>query len=349
MAELLLLGVTHYPPLALRDEDMAGIHRRLMVDPGVPEAEREPANWPAEQQAEWGSDEARSSAAAHRAELLAGFAKVRAELEAFQPDAILIWGDDQYENFQEDLIPPFALLAYDEVEARPFAKRPIPNAWGEGPETAFKVKGKPELARWLAKELLQDDIDVAYAYKPLHHPDLAHAFLNALLFLDYHRQGFPWPVVAMPINCYGSRVISAKGMWNPFGTVVEDDPPAPSPRRLMNVGGAVARALRRSPWRVALLASSSWSHAFLTDHTWRMRPDTPADRRLYDALAVGDFGVWQDTPLDSVLHAGQQEVLNWFALMGAARELGCAEPDWSTFVQTWCFNSNKVFASWGVR
>ena len=349
MAELLLLGVTHYPPLALRDEDMAGIHRRLIADPAVPATERDPANWPPEQQAEWGDDEARSSAAAHRSRLLAGFAKVRAELEAFQPDCVLIWGDDQYENFREDLIPPFALLAYDNVEAKPFAKRSTPNAWGEGPETSFAVAGKPELARWLAKELLEDDIDVAYAYKPLHHPDLAHAFLNALLFLDYHREGFPWPVVAMPINCYGTRVISARGTWNPFGTEVMDDPPAPSPRRLMTVGGAVARALRRSPWRVALLASSSWSHAFLTDHTWRLRPDTPADLRLYDALASGDLSVWADTPLDSVVHGGQQEVLNWFALMGAVRELGGGPPDWSEFVQTWCFNSNKVFASWGVR
>jgi hypothetical protein len=32
--------------------------------------------------------------------------------------------------------------------------------------------------------------------------------------------------------------------------------------------------------------------------------------------------------------------------MGAARELGRRTPDWSTFVETWCFNSNKVFACW---
>ena len=47
MAELLLLGVTHYPPLTGRDEDMAGIHRRLLVDPAVPDAARDPANGPA--------------------------------------------------------------------------------------------------------------------------------------------------------------------------------------------------------------------------------------------------------------------------------------------------------------
>lgn len=349
MAELLLCGVTHYPPLCGKDEDMAGIHRHLMADPGVPPTEIDPANWPEAQREEWGSDEGRSSAPAHRAALVSGFEKVRAALEEFQPDAVLVWGDDQYENFREDLIPPFALLAYDDLEAHPWANRKLPNAWDEPADFAFAVKGHPQLARWLAQALLEDGVDVAYAYKPLHHPDLAHAFLNGLMFLDYHRQGFPWPVVAMPVNCYGRRVISANGMWKPFGTPLVDDPPAPSPRRLMDVGGAVARALRASPWRVALVASSSWSHAFLTDHTWRMRPDTPADRRLYDALAVGDFATWEQTPLSAVEDAGQQEVLNWFALMGAARELGGRPPSWSTFVQTWVFNSNKVFALWGPQ
>jgi hypothetical protein len=349
MAEVQLLGVTHYPPLTGRDDDMAGIHRHLLTDPAVPEEARAVAGWPVEQQAEWGEDEGRHSAPAHRARLVAGFEKVRAALEEFKPDAVLIWGDDQYENFREDLIPPYALLAYDDLDARPWQHRNRPNAWDEPADTAFRVKGHPELARWLATALLEDGVDVAYAYKPLHHADLAHAFLNAILYLDYHREGFPWPVVAMPINCYGRRVISANGMWKPFGTPMVDDPPAPAPRRLMDVGAAVARALRRSPWRVTLLASSSWSHAFLVDHTWRLRPDTDADRRLYDALAAGDFATWERTPLADVEHAGQQEVLNWFCLMGAARELGHTAPAWSTFVQTWVFNSNKVFAVWPAR
>ncbi len=346
MAELLLAGVTHYPPLSVRDEDMAGILRGYLNDPAIPDDAKDPARWPAGMQAEWGPDQARASAADHRAQLVAGFDRVRAELEAFDPDFILVWGDDQYENFKEDLIPPFALLAYDDLEARPWAKFPRPNVWGEPADQTFKVKGRPDAARWLTTRLLEAGIDVAYAYKPLHHPSLAHAFLNTQLYLDYHRVGFPWAMVNMPINCYGSKVICAKGGIVPFGQELELDPPSPGPRRLMQVGAAVARALLESPWRVALVASSSWSHAFLVDHTWRLRPDTPADRVLYESLAAGDFDTWENTPLASVERAGQQEVLNWFALAGAARELGRTTPDWHTFVETWCFNSNKVFAVW---
>ncbi len=347
MGDLLLMGMTHYPPLAAVDEDMAGLMRGMLRDPGVPDAERDPARWPPEMRAEWGPDEARSSAAAHRAKLLAGFATLRAELDEFQPDALVVWGDDQYENFREDVIPPYALLAYGDIENEPWVHFPWRNVWGEAKDHIHTVKGRPDIARWLAERLLDDDVDVAYAYQPLHHAGLAHAFMNSQLYLDYDRVGFPWPMVCMPVNCYGRRVIAARGFCRPLGEEMQLDPPSPTPRRLMAVGGAVARHLADSPWRIAIVASSSWSHAFLTDKTWRLHPDTPSDRALYDALSVGDFDTWEKTTTADIEDAGQQEVLNWFCLMGAARELGLGAPSWSTFVDTWCFNSNKVFASWG--
>ncbi len=55
--------------------------------------------------------------------------------------------------------------------------------------------------------MLEWGFDVSYAYKPLHH-QLGHAFLNTLLFLDYDRKGFPYPVVPFQVNCYGRRVIA---------------------------------------------------------------------------------------------------------------------------------------------
>ena len=353
MADLLLLGMTHYPLLATTDDMMASLLRNTLKDPLIPTEAANPANWSAAMQVEWGMDEARSSAAGHRASLRTGFSKARAALEDFNPDAILVWGDDQYENFKEDLIPPFALLAYGDTECHPWEKYPWPNVWDEPKDKAFNVKGRPDIARWLAEKLLDNGFDVAYAYQPLHYNGLAHAFLNTQLFLDYDRDydrggGFPWPLVCMPINCYGRRVIAARGFAKPFGEPMDLDPPSPSPRRLMDVGGAVARYLRESPWRVALVASSSWSHAFLTDKTWRLYPDIPSDRRLYDALTEGNWGEWERTSTLEVEDAGQQEVLNWFALCGAARELGLGAPEAHNFVETHCFNSNKVFARWPV-
>lgn len=350
MADLLLLGMTHYPLLATTDDMMAALLRNTLKDPLIPAESADPKNWPAAAQAEWADDEARGSAAGHRAALVEGFAEARQAIEDFNPDAILVWGDDQYENFHEDIIPPYALLAYGDIESRPWQKYPWPNVWDEPKDKAFKVKGRPDIARWLAEKLLDNGFDVSYAYKPLHFDGLAHAFLNTQLFLDYDRKydsdNFPWPLVCMPINCYGRRVIAARGFAKPFGEALELDPPSPSPRRLMDVGGAVARFLKESPWRIAMVASSSWSHAFLVDKTWRIYPDIPNDRRLYNALAEGNWSEWENTTTADIEDAGQQEVLNWFALVGAARELGIGAPVEHKFVETHCFNSNKVFARW---
>jgi hypothetical protein len=348
MAEIQLLGMTHYPPFAWADLHMSSIAHAILSDPGIPAEARDPASWSEAMRAEWGEDGGRSSAPAHRAALVAGFDRLRDELDAFDPDVIVVWGDDQYENFKEDVVPAFSILAYPDRTVRPYGTavaRRFPSYWDEPDDTCYTIRGRPDIAKALAGGLIDQGFDLAYAYRPLHDDQLPHAFLNTVLFLDHRRTGFGWPMIAMPINCYGSKVIAARGGWRPFGTELDLDPPSPRPWRLMDLGAATARWLLDSPHRVSIVASSSWSHAFLTDHTWRLHPDTPADRLLYEALVAADYGTWERYGTDEVVHAGQQEVLNWFALAGAARELG-ATLSWSTFVETWVFNSNKVFAVW---
>ena len=47
-----------------------------------------------------------------------------------------MWGDDQYENFKEDIVPPFAVLAYEDQELQPWAHRRSPwNPWNEPADT----------------------------------------------------------------------------------------------------------------------------------------------------------------------------------------------------------------------
>ena len=68
---------------------------------------------------------------------------------------------------------------------------------------------------------------------------------------------------------------------------------------------------------MALVASSSWSHAFLTDKTWHITPDTDADRRLYQLFIDRDYTTWQATVSREIVDSGQHEMLNWFCLTGA--------------------------------
>jgi hypothetical protein len=102
MAEILGLGVTHSPLLVGSEERMAGIFERVLNSPRLPASARDPDNWPSQMQQEWAEHRAGRAAAAHRHRAIEGFRTVRAALDAFEPDFILIWGDDQYENFRED-------------------------------------------------------------------------------------------------------------------------------------------------------------------------------------------------------------------------------------------------------
>jgi len=340
MGEILTVGVTHYPPLAGRDEVMAAIVNRMLQNPQLPDPLRHVENWPAPMREEWGKDEGATMARGHRESLVRWFRKVRTAIDQFAPDFVLIWGDDQYENFKEDIIPPYCLCAYDSME---FASPPQ-NVWNESAEHKFHLSGYPAAAKSLAAGLLDAGFDAAYAYRPLHHT-LGHAFANAILYLDYDRKGFPHPVIPFAINCYGRRVISQRGGLPVFvnpPTEAELDPPSPTPRRLFDLGAATARILADSPWRVVLLASSGWSHAFLTGKNYWLYPDTPADRKLYDALCTGDYDSWRNYRLSAVEESGQQEVLKWMCLVGAMSQLH-TRPVESELVTTWIFNSSKCF------
>jgi hypothetical protein len=349
MGDVFGFGISHYPPFAMTDPFMSGLLKYTLADPDIPAASKVPSAWPLPMQQEWAGDEGTAAAGRHRANIERGLRRARAALDAFAPDVVVIWGDDQYENFREDVIPPFCVLAYDDQDVQPWKHVPAPvagrpNAWGEDLETTRTVRGDPATGKLLVSTLLDQDFDVAYAYRPLHHDALPHAFLNAVLYLDLDRGGFPYPIVPFQVNCYGSRVISHRGTLSRFADASKPpDPPSPSPRRCFDLGRAVARWAAASPLKVALCASSSWSHAFLVDKNWRLFPDIPGDRALYQAMLAGDLASWRDVPLASVEDSGQQELLNWFCLAGAMHELG-ATLAWSEFVETHVFNSNKVTA-----
>jgi hypothetical protein len=347
MGAILGIGLTHYPPLAGPDKDMAGILRRTLRDPGLPEQYRSPAGWPAAMREEYGDDDGTSAAARHREALVTQMRKARRLLDDFAPDFVVIWGDDQYENFQEDIIPPFCVFAYDTFAPMPWAHAPFTrvNIWNEPKDTLLELRGHRQGAKALAQELLTAGFDIAYAYKPLHH-ELGHAFLNAIMYLDYDRHGFTYPVVPIQVNCYGRRVIAQHGGAGSLARALTDDqldPPSPMPWRCYDLGAACARALAQSPWRVALIASSSWSHAFLTRKHYHLYPDIEADRLLYEALRTGNYDVWRNTSLQAMEDSGQQEVLNWMCLAGAMAELG-RYPQETVLIESYIFNSNKCFA-----
>jgi hypothetical protein len=209
---------------------------------------------------------------------------------------------------------------------RPYYKG-RPNYWNEPADTPYTILGHPQAGKHLTTELLARDIDMAYSYQPGTDRPLPAAFANTLRYLDWAGEGFPYPTVFVSVNCYGRRLVKHHGGLAYLSQIPRDP----------------ADVLAESPWRVALVASSSWSHSFLCEHTHFLLPDTQRDQELYQLLANDKLGLWRDISLEAIEHAGQQEMLNWFCLAGAVDRLGLRHK-WSELIKTDLFTSNKCFA-----
>ena len=144
MGEILGLGLTHYPPLIGLDENMAGILRTVLKDPGLPERYRDPASWPEAMRREYGDDGGTASAKAHRESLVNHFRHARKILDDFRRRSWSIWGDDQHENFTEDVIPPVLRAGLRPGRSASMARADGRQRLGRSPRTRFPINGHRE-------------------------------------------------------------------------------------------------------------------------------------------------------------------------------------------------------------
>lgn len=350
MSEILGVGLSHYPGLLVpADQWPRMLKRNVDIGRISPALFADRSKWPQQMLDEWATDDGVNAAREHERRLLAGYRALRDEIDAFAPDLVLIWGDDQYENFRSDCIPAFCVNIFDEVTSRPYGGgrgvfQTTDNAWGLPPDTPLAIRGHREAASALCAHLLQREFDVSYATTTRSEAGLSHSFNNTIVFLDHDRRGFDYPVLPFHVNCYGNQLLrGTSGNTENRAKAPEFSPPSPSPHRCFEIGRVTAQFLADSPWRVAIVASSSWSHASLTAKHGRLYPDVAADRKLHADLLDGGFRHWGQLPLEEIEDAGQNEVLNWVCLAGAMTELG-QMPSSIDFVETYIFNSSKCFA-----
>ena len=291
----------------------------------------------------------------HQRRHKAALAHIRQAIDEFNPDAIIIFGDDQYENFKQNVIPPFNIYCMDSFPSSPFkmlgALGNTTNIWGVDHEHSYKVPGDGQLARTLADRIISRDFPVAYAYEFLNQDSLTHAFANALVFLDWDNKGWDYPIVPISVNCYGAGVIHTRGgMAQLFDTRPESQrdpyldtpgPAGPTPRSCFQLGQTMRSAFAEMDGRYVIMASSGWSHAFLTEkHHW-LYPDREFDRTRLEELSSGDQRHWERLTNQAVEGAGAQEFKNWICLAGVFPERRARVIE---YLDTWIFNSQKCFA-----
>jgi aromatic ring-opening dioxygenase LigB subunit len=213
--------------------------------------------------------------------------KLREKINALRPDVLIVVGDDQHENLIDDNMPPFTIYMGEEAEAS-VSLRYLKQARSEN-RTRYHIDAK--MAEALVKGLMDAGFDPSYSKQTRYDGGLGHAFARVLKFL------IPEPkyrVIPVMVNTYY--------------------PPAPSAKRCLQFGQALAAIIRQYPSqdRVVLVASGGLSHTKI---------DEDLDRRFIRALETNETDYMSTMP-SSVFREGTSEILNWIVIAGAANQKG---------------------------
>ena len=93
-------------------------------------------------------------------------------------------------------------------------------------------------------------------------------------------------------------------------------PPRPTARRCYEVGQAIRSFLDTRDERVAVVASSSWSHSFLAHRLDCSEIDLESDRRYLELVRQGQGSKLAELTPEELLDSGDHEILNWIIALG---------------------------------
>ena len=274
MAEIVgCLGIPHGPQLLMPTEKWADLPTRVK-DPGPekPELAREL------------TPEAKN---AKQKRCQDSTAVLQRKLDEMKPDVVVLVGDDQRENVQDDNMPPFIVCIGDPVVASlnfPFL--------GESPMAQKRTyKAHPALASGVIEGLLDHGFDPAWSKRSRLEFGLGHAFgrpLQALMPKDNY------PVLPIMVNTFYS--------------------PTASPKRCFEFGTSLGNILRsfQGGERIVVVASGGLSH---------VRIDEQLDRDFIKALERFDAEYLTSLPA-SLLVEGTSELRTWIIVAAAAGKGG---------------------------
>jgi hypothetical protein len=221
------------------------------------------------------------------------FATLRQQLEAYQPEALIVIGDDQGDMFDNGLNPTFSLFTgeslwgLDGTSYRPLEER-----------HRIEFPCHAELARELHKGLIKQEFDVAVssAFKPRGNPDfgVSHMVAHPIPTLVPH---FDIPIIPFFLNEYY--------------------PPLPTAARCYDLGRAIANVMAERPERVAIYASGGLSHDPGGPRAGWV--DEPLDRWFLERLERNDGEALKHLFMfdSDTMRGGTGEMRAWIAVAGA--------------------------------
>jgi len=198
-------------------------------------------------------------------------------LDEFAPDVVVVWGDDQYENFREEGHPAVLRTRLRRCRRQPLRADEAPRqpeTHGACPTTQPSrcVPTRMGPADLRTNSSAEDSISPTPTESAVKHLFRTQS-LNTQLFLDYPKRRvrtFDYRLIPITVNCYGQHAIARQGGLARFAAIADErlDPSGPTARPACFRAGPRGSRRRFRDNRLtgrAWWLSSSWSHAFLTD------------------------------------------------------------------------------------
>lgn len=290
MAEIVIgIGTSHSPQLSVRAADWQVLREKDETDPRL-DYQKLLKNAKPGLESELTAEKFRQRDEA----CLAAIKVLGDALQKSKADVVVVFGDDQHEQFHDENMPTFAIYHGKSLPVVTHTGR-NPAAWKNAEErgwaaTAPEYETEPALAEHLIRALAEAEFDIARCNKLRPEIGVGHAFS----FL-YRRvlPGGKLPMVPVMVNTYYP-------------------PNQPTPKRCYAFGQAVRKAIESwdSNKRVALMASGGLSHVVI---------DEEIDAMTIDGLKNKKPDVFFRLPRER-LWGGTSEILNWVALAGAMED-----------------------------
>ncbi len=341
MAEILGLTLADKPNLRMHPRWMAGMLQSNVAKLWVDKPHLgDPKNWPEPMRRDWGDDQGEAAAVAFQQHQIEQFRVIRAALDDFNPDFIVVLFREMMETWGDFAYPRYWIQAHEQVDIKLFQAFGRPDSYfGEDPEKVVTIPGHREGALYLVRGLQDAGFDPLYTMKPAP-KGLGHHGPSAAIHLDFERREFKTPLVYIAIDPFGYlRTRDPEGL-SPW------DPTLPRPflpKEAFELGRAMARIYQASPWRVAMAACVDWSHVNNTAREpQRLYPNIEADRRRYEEWKNNQFDQWGESWTHEEMEENAQwELLVTIVLAGAMTEIG-SRVVYSDFSPTWIFADDVV-------
>lgn len=253
-------------------------------------------------------------------------ARLKADINDADLDALIIIGDDQHEQYFDDNMPAIMIYRGDSICNNVLKVAEDSPAWWQRARSQYHEESEArdypvaaDLGLHLIEALMDRDFDVSQSSELRFERGESHSFGF------FHRKlmdsGRETPIVPVALNTYYP-------------------PNQPRPKRCYALGQAIREAV--AAWdndaRVGILASGGLSHFTV---------DEELDTGLLAACRDKDEKALTSIP-PKLLNSGNSEIRNWITTAGAAEHLDVA---WTEYVP--CYRSpagtgcGMAFASWG--